>query len=579
MRWDKMLLQLDIHNMALIDNVSLRLGDGLNILSGETGAGKSVIIDSLHAIKGERLSKEIIRTGSDKAVIEAVFNIDSDKISDIFSEQGIEIEEDGTLIASREFSVSGKNICRINGKIVTLAVLNAIGERLVDIHGQYDSQSLLKTENHIMLLDAFGGAKIQSLKKDYINIHSEYKSLTSKIKELSASTAEREKRIDMIKFQIDDIKSAELIQGEEEALLKTKNYLVNSEKIKSALSECHEVLFDGEEGINSAYDDINIAIEKISSIAKIDEKFAKIASSIEEIHYMLEDVVSVVRTERDNIEFDQNKLEKIDERMDLIFKLKRKYGDNISEVLKYLEGIENELDLLNESEENISELTAKLKDTEDRLEAASLELHDERISAAGILESKIGAELNDLEMKKSLFKVDVEFSDGKEDGKKKYFQNGSDKIEFLISPNAGEPLKPLSKIASGGEMSRIMLAIKTILANVDSIPSLLFDEIDIGISGRTAQKVGEKLSYISKSHQVICVTHLAQIACMADINYLIEKSVGNNVTTTNVKMIKDDALRDEIARILGGASVSDITLKHAKEMLETARKLKETMNQ
>ncbi len=570
-----MLLQLDIHNMALIDNVTLNLEQGLNVLSGETGAGKSVIIDSLHAVKGERLSKEIIRTGSEKALIEAVFQIDYSDYSDIFSELGIEEEDDGNLIISREFSVSGKNICRINGKIVTLSVLNSIGERLVDIHGQYDSQSLLKTENHILLLDAFGGEKIQALLKEYSNLLSEYRVLTSKIRELSTNTSEREKRIDMIKYQIEEIKSASLLPDEEEKLSQTKNILMNAEKIRTSLAGCHEVLYEGKDGENSAADAINIALERINSIAKIDEKYTKIAESIQEIHYLLEDAVAIVRDERDNVEFDRSMLENIDERLDLIFKLKRKYGESTSEILKYYDDIVIELNELNNFEENISELLLKKEQIEKKLDESAHKLHDERISAAKLLESKIGLELNDLEMKKSKFEADIQFDEVPADGTKRYLQNGRDKIEFLISPNVGEPLKPLSKIASGGEMSRIMLAIKTILANVDKIPTLLFDEIDIGISGRTAQKVGEKLSVISQNHQVICVTHLAQIACMADINYLIEKKSGNNITKTTVRKIEGDELRDEIARILGGASVSEITLTHAGEMIEMAKEIKE----
>lgn len=570
-----MLQQLEIHNIAIIDNVSIEFENGLNILTGETGAGKSIIIDSINAILGERLSKELIRTGKEKAIVEAVFGLANGRVSDKLAELGIEPEEDGTIIISREFSVSGKNTCRINGKMATVSMLKEIGERIIDVHGQHDNQSLLRTESHIELLDSFGGKQIQKLKQGYSELLSTHKTIKSRLKALSGDAGERERKIDLLKFQIDEIKKAKLKLREEDDLSKQRMLLANSEKIIDVLSGAYDLLFSGSDAKSSAYDSIGEAISQVNSITKLDEKYQAAAKKLEDIAYQLDDVIGEIRSERDQVEYNPALLDQIEERLELIFRLKKKYGSSIEQVLEYCKKAEKELDEILRSEETVRELTDELNKIAYELYNTAKALNAERINAAKILESKIGNELDDLEMKKAQFKVSIEFDDSADAyGERKYLQTGMDRVEFLISPNAGEPLKPLSKIASGGEMSRVMLAIKTILADVDHMPVLIFDEIDIGISGRAAQKVGEKLSYLSKSHQVICVTHLAQIGSMADSHYLIQKLTEAEITETRVKKLKGEEIKSEIARILGGTNITSITLKHAEEMLKNAKKIK-----
>ncbi len=570
----RVLRQLEIHNVALIEKISLELGEGLNILTGETGAGKSIIIDSINAILGDRLTKEIIRTGREKALVEAVFQTDDDVLAETLHGVGIETEEDGTLIVSREFCVTGKNTCRINGKMVTLSVLKEIGERLIDIHGQHDNQSLLRTDSHIGLLDSFGGKTIELLKIEYLKLLNEYKEINSRLRGLTGGTAERERKIDLLKFQIDEIKKAKLKEAEEEELNKKRSILANSEKIINSLSSAYEALFDGNNIKSSASDCINEAVNELRGIDRLDNRCVDIRGRLEDISFQLDDISEDIRKERDNVEYNPDLLEEIEERIDLIYKLKRKYGSDIREILEFCRKAEIELDEIIRSGETVNSLQKQLTDLDAAIYGISKRLNAERVKAAGILENAIGLELEDLDMKKAQFKVNIEFNYTDENTVRKYTQNGLDRVEFLISPNPGEPLKPLSKIASGGEMSRIMLAIKTILANVDRIPTMIFDEIDIGISGRAAQKVGEKLSYISKGHQVLCVTHLAQIACMSDSHYLIEKTAVQGSTHTKIEKLEGKKITTEIARMITGANISEITLKHAEEMLETAKIIK-----
>lgn len=573
-----MLTQIEIKNIALIDNISIELGEGLNILTGETGAGKSIIIDSITAVLGSRVSKDIIRTGADKASIQAVFHVDYEKLSDVLESIGVDVEEDGTLILSREFNISGKNTCRVNGKLVTVSTLKEIGERIIDFHGQHDNQSLIKVENHIELLDLFGGEKIRNLKQKYSELLADYKALKNKIKQLSVGIGEREKKIDILKYQIDEIKQSELKPGEEEELNKKRDILANSEEILSSLSYAYQVLYLGNNIKTPVFDNLNEAISEMRKIGKFNDKYMHLADRLEDVYYQIEDITHELRKERDIIEFDPALLDKIEERISLIYKLKRKYGNSIKEILEYCSGLEFELEEILKSEETVSHLNAQLGKIESKLFKIAESINAERINAAKVLETKIGSDLNDLDMKKARFKVYIEF-DKEFDSKKerKFLENGLDKVEFLISPNAGEPMKPLSKIASGGEMSRIMLAIKTILANVDNIPTMVFDEIDSGVSGKASARIGEKLSFISRNHQVICVTHLAQIACMADNHYLIEKKSDGQKTRTMVRKLEGDQIIDEVARILGGVSISDITRKHAQEMLYNAEKFKKRL--
>ncbi len=572
---DDLLQQLEIQNIALIEKICIEVGKGLNVLTGETGAGKSIIIDSINAILGERLSKDLIRTGKDKASVEAVFQVKGNNIEELLREIGVEPEEDGTLIISREFTLAGKNSCRINGKMATVSMLKELGSKLIDVHGQHDNQSLLRTESHIDLLDSFGASRINLLKENYTALLVEYKDIKNKIRSLAGDKNDREKKIDYLRYQIDEIKKSKLKVGEDEELNKQRNVLSNAERIIEALSGVYENIFSGNNIKSSVYDSLSDAISQLNSISKLDEKYGKLSVKMEEILYQLDDIVEHIRKERDNIEYSPELLEQIEERIDLIVRLKKKYGNTIEAILEYLNKAEAEYEEIIKSDEIVNELSKKLLSTSNELFGIASQINDERNKAAQILEEQIGKELEELEMKKAQFKVNIEFNSEKDENDEyKFLANGLNRVEFLISPNAGEPLKPLSKIASGGEMSRIMLAIKTILANVDDIPTLIFDEIDIGISGKAAQKVAEKLSIISESHQVLCVTHLAQIACMADEHFQIEKQSADNQTKTSIRKINDKEIKNEIARILGGANISDITLKHAEEILKNAKKFK-----
>lgn len=569
-----MLQRLEIQNVAIIDRVGIELGEGLNVLTGETGAGKSIIIDSINAILGQRLSKELIRTGRDKAVVEAVFQVDKDRLSDLFEGFGIEWEEDGTLVVSREFTTSGKNTCRINGRIATVSMLKQIGERLIDVHGQHDNQSLLRIESHIDLLDSFASSKLQGLKDEYLKHLEEYRKIKSKLKSLVGDRNERERKIDILKFQIDEIKKAKLKTGEEEELSRQREVLVNSEKITNTLSTAYEFLGTGSKFGESALDIINKSVLDFGNIEGFDDKYGSLKKRIEAVAIELDDIVSEIRSFRDDVEYDPNLLMQIEERLDVLYRLKKKYGDSVEEILEYKAEVQKELNEILNNEDLVKELNENLLEEDKELYRLAKEISNERVKASKLLEERIGEELKDLEMKSTSLKVKIDFDDSMDKDERKYNNNGLDRVEFMISTNVGEPLKPLAKIASGGEMSRVMLAIKTILAKVDKMPTMIFDEIDIGISGIAAQKVGEKLCYISKTHQVISVTHLAQIACMADNNYYIDKMTENGNTKTVVKKLDEKGKRDEIARIIGGASITDITLKHAEEMLDNAREFK-----
>lgn len=565
-----MLLQLEISNIALIDYLNIEFKEGMNVLTGETGAGKSIIIDSISAILGGRMPREIIRTGRDSAQVTAIFQIHNQNLDQLLKESGIIPEDDGTLIIFREFNNQGRNLCRVNNKIVTVSFLKEISPFLIDIHGQHDNQSLLRTENHIMLLDSFAAPDLQVLNEEYKACLEEYKNIGKELRALYGDEGERERRIDLLKFQINEINEANLKLQEDEELESRKNILQSAEKISAALNLAYEMLYSGDGGdsdgiMMSAYDNINSAAKEIESISNLKDDYNNILSRINGIGYELEDIARDIRENLDEIEYDPYEIEQIEERLDLIFKLKRKYGNNIEEILSFRDDAEKELDMLENNKSYAADLEKRREKCTNKLIDLSEKMSAVRKEAAAVLESGILKHLQDLEMKNASFKVNFERLDN-------FLSNGIDKVEFLVSANAGEPVKPLAKIASGGEMSRIMLAIKTMLADVDNVPTLIFDEIDTGISGIAAQKVAEKMMRISENHQVICVTHLAQIAVAANHNLFIEKTTQDNMTTTSVKALYGDDLINEIARILDGDRVSSIARAHAEEMLKNAKK-------
>lgn len=564
-----MLLEISISNFALIDKLKLDFSGGLNIMTGETGSGKSIIVDSVNFVLGERISKDVIRTGCESTYVEAAFqNIESTEFFNLLNEYGIEPDEE-VLILSRELNVSGRSICRVNGKVVTTAVLKGIGAMLIDIHGQHEHQSLLDENVHIDILDSFGGEKLEALKSEVCASYGIVQDIKRQLNSIMGDDRDRERKLDLLNFQINEIDDAKLGPDEEDKLLKQRLILNNSSKLYSVLSSVHSTLYESDDMNRSAYDKIGTSLSQMREIIDIDEKLKNIYKAIEDSYYTLEGAIGDIRDYRDKIDFNPTLLDEIEQRLDLISKLKSKYGSSIAEILQYRDSIEKEKEDILNSEQKIASLKQELGRAQEILKQKSETLSSLRYKTAEKLKALIMDELKFLCMEKAKFNVGIERNEL--NGNTVYNERGMDNVRFLISTNPGEPEKPLSKIASGGELSRIMLAIKTSLADVDRIPTLIFDEIDTGISGKAAQAVADKLHQISRSHQVICITHLPQIASNADTHFYISKSSTDESTVTSVQVLSMKDRISEIARMLGGKKLTELTLEHAEEMIKMAQ--------
>ncbi|WP_027308265.1 DNA repair protein RecN [Caloramator sp. ALD01] len=559
-----MLLKLRIKNFALIDELELDFSGGFNVLTGETGAGKSILIDSVSFLVGEKFNREIIRTGCDYAYVEGIFEIKNDKINYLLRENGI--DNDDYLILAREINQNNKSILRVNGRTTSLSFIREISKYLIDIHGQHEHQSLLDEAKHIDILDSFCGDAFKSIKIGYRELFEKLKSIEKEIDRLTQDEQLRLRKIDLLKFQVQEINDAQLKEGEEEELIQRRDILKNAEKIFSCLNLAYQKIYSSDD-YESAFDSIGSAMVSLEQISQYDDKLNTIKMAIEEVYYKLEDAIESIREYKDKIEYNDEELNEIENRLDLINKLKRKYGKDIKEILNYYNNISIELEELEKSDEKLEELKKEYENILNELNLVAYKITNIRKETGIKLKEKIEAELKYLGMEKAVFEVDITEKD-------KFDNNGKDEVRFLISSNIGEPLKPLHKVASGGEISRIMLAIKSVVADVDSIPILIFDEIDTGISGRTAQSVAEKMVLISKKHQILCVTHLPQIASMGDKHFKIQKIVIDNKTITLVSDLQNQDRIDEIARMLGGAIVTELTKTNAKEILLLAEQLK-----
>lgn len=567
-----MLIQLSVENIAIIEKLAIEFEDGLNILTGETGAGKSILIDAINALLGGRVSRDIIRLGEDKAKVEAVFEI-PDKLINMLNDMGIEPSGDGTVVISRQFSVSGKNICRVNGALVTVAQLKEIGEYLIDIHGQHDNQSLLRSQAQVTYLDMFSGRILLQEKEIYQNVLKRYNEVNRKISELRKMEKERARLEDLYRYQAKEISAACLKKGEDIELERKSSLISNAEGIMQAFSSAYLNLAGDENNIPGALDLIQQAQAAIEGISGIDAEFEKISSNLLEAADRLTELTREIRLKKESINYDPKQQQEIEERLALIGTLKRKYGNTIEEIIEYGNFIQQKLEEVSDTESLLKKLNAEKSSLEIELYSKACQIHDMRVKAADELKEKVTKELMDLEMEKADFKVDIQF-----DQNRSYNETGLDIIEFLISPNPGEGLKPLNRIASGGEMSRIMLAIKTILADVDEIGVLIFDEIDTGVGGKAALKVGEKLLQVSAKHQVICITHHAQIASLAKAHYLISKKTDKKRTIAILEKLDGNEREKEIARLLSGEENKSTTML-AKEMIEKGKTLRKSSHQ
>ncbi len=600
-----MLYRLHIENVAVIDEVDVEFSEGFNVLTGETGAGKSIIIDSINMVLGERTSRDLIRSGKDKALVEALFYLESEVLRELSKILNLDLEmdanandnansdsegdgdsargnvvvngdaDDNAFIVTREIASNGRNVCKVNGRIVTSSILKDIGRIIVNIHGQHDNQALLQSDKHIDFLDSYAGKGLLDIKKEYKKLYDETNKIKSEIKSISIDEREKERRIDLLSFQLKEINSAKLISGEEEALETSLKLSSNSEKIMSVVSDAYEKLYSGSHSVSPVHDNLAAIIKELSEIVSFDSELQRYYEGLEEISYQIDEFANEIREYRDRFEFDPSQLQALEQRMDVIFKLKRKYGSSIDEVLQYGDDIEAELQEITFAEENLQKLSEQLEENIKLMTMYANKMSENRQKASAILGENIIAELKDLDMAGTVFEVNIEKCVDV-NGRMSFTGDGIDKIEFIISTNPGEPLKPLSKIASGGEMSRIMLAIKKVLADTDRVNTLIFDEIDNGVSGRAANKIANKLSFVSKNKQVLCITHLPQIASMADHHYLIQKNVIDEKSSTIVKKLDNSSRKNEIARIIGGETLTDLALKHAEEMINIANKNKQS---
>lgn len=567
-----MLETLSIRNLAVVEAVDVVFHPGFHVLTGETGAGKSIVIDALGLIAGGRGSADSIRYGCEKAEMEALFSLpESHPVWETLERLGIRAQKEEHLIIRRELTSQGKSTSRVNGQLVNLSMLREIGEQLVNIHGQHEHQNLLKSDRHLSLLDTYGEETIGPLKAVYQLKYSEFAKVEKELRELQESSQKGYQMLDLYRFQLEEISAASLKSGEDALLSEERVKLSHSEKMMDSVSGSYELLYD-QQGIES----IGNVISKLEDAVRYDEKGLKpILEQLQSSYYQLEDAAFQLRDYREEIEFNPERLEEIENRLDLISGLRRKYGDSIEQILEYYEQIHRETDLLENKDEYLEKLTAKRDGLLGVLMEAANILSEARHRCAVDLAAQVESELKDLQMERTSLRVNLETL---QDPRGIEFQNrrirltrqGIDSAEFMISANPGEPLRPLSKIASGGELSRIMLAMKSIFARHDAIPVLIFDEVDTGVSGRAAQSIADKLYKLSSTCQVFSITHLPQVACMADHQYLIRKKVEDGRTMTEVEALSNHGRVVEMARMLGGVEITEKTLHHAQEMLNLA---------
>lgn len=563
-----MLQSLYLENIALIEKLGIELFPGFNVLTGETGAGKSIIIDAVNFVLGERTSRDLIRNGAARAKVEAVFSLNEGDAA-FAALDALGIEYDGNeLILSRELSAAGRNACRVNGTLVPVVSLKSVSDTLVDIHGQHEHQALLDAENHISYLDAYCHAESLPIIEKIDTIVSRRNELMLKRNSGFSSEREREREMDMLRYQIEEIASANLEAGEEERLNAEKTVLLNAERIRTALETAHMALSGAEE--DSALSAIDTARRSMRDIAALNKDYEALGDKIEELYYAAEDISFVLRDTSENVESDMQRLEEIEQRLKLISDLKRKYGRTVEDVIDFGKDAGTKLNELENAEALAAELDAKLDKLKAEYNVAADELSKVRRAAGDKLKRDVLNELKDLGMAKAMFDVALSDASGGEPRK-----GGRETAEFMLSANPGEPLKPLEKVASGGELSRIMLCFKSIFADNDRVPTLIFDEIDTGISGRTAAVVGEKMLGIAKKHQVICVTHLAQIAALAEAHLMVRKYDDGKNTFVETRQLNEEEKVQRIAQMMDGESDSPSALTHARELIARADKIKE----
>ena len=537
-----MITSLHIKNIGIIEDININLNEGLNVLTGETGAGKTLIIDSLQIISGGRFSKEMIRKGENISFVELCMFCPE-------NENAI----DGNIIVSREINSNGRNLCKINGRMATVNELKDFMSKFIEIHGQNDNQNLLDSKLHLKYLDGFIGNEIIEQKEKYKELYSRYMQILQELKVNYGDDKERQRKLDLLKYQVNEIEEANLKKNEENELEEKRKIFLNSEKISENLMETDTLLSE------NVIDSLSMAIRALEKIEDIDKKYEKASMSLKSTYYELQELSRDISSYKDDIYFDEEERNYTEERLDLIYSLKRKYGNSIEEILKYSENIKEEIEHIENLEDYNNKLKKELKELEVKMNKLGKEISDIRKEEAKKLSFNINKELEELEMKNAKINVKVTYCENE------FFKTGKDIVKFYITTNLGEDEKELSKIASGGEMSRTMLAIKKVLADTDKMPILVFDEIDTGISGKAANSVANKLKVIAKNHQVMCISHLPNIAANADYNYFISKDVKNERTKTKVKQLKEEEIIQEIARISSG-EINEITLKYAYEL-------------
>lgn len=555
-----MLELLHIENIAIIEAADIEFAPGFNALTGETGAGKSIVIDSLSAVLGQRTSRELIRTGAEKAFVSAAF---SGMAPELTEELGIQPEADGTLLLQREIQTDGKNVCRVNGRPVTVGQLRALGARLLNIHGQHDGQQLLDEEQHIVYLDSFG--RVESLAITYAEKYKDFTDIRRQIGALQMDEAEKARRVDTLQYQIEELRRAKLTPGEEEELTARRGMLRNAEKFLDAVAGADYAL-NGDDSGGGALSALRQAQDALSGVRHLDDAFGQLYERLGEAYSEVYDIAATVEDKRGELDVSPGELDRVESRMDLLYRLKKKYGATVEDMLDYQARCEAELAQIEDAGDTLARLEQALSKAEKEARQAAQALSDARKAAADRLTAQILTELQQLDMGKIRFAVDF--------AEKPLDSDGMDTVRFLMSANVGEELRPIHKIASGGELARIMLAMKNVLSEQDHVGTMVFDEVDTGVSGRAAQKVAEKMARISRRKQVLCVTHLPQLAAMADTHFSVEKGERGGRTYTEVRRLDREQRRRELARLTGGSHVSQTMLDGAEELLVQAEKFR-----